>query len=166
MSNCNSTTWVGLSSRCGWTLALIFIVGPSCAWRISSISGSFSLVGSSNLLLGCTRFHILIVSSSTSTRSLRLIGCWTLPIIVSSGAHSSTISSFVSTTYWQWVMTCMTIRHGIWWIIWISTIFLFSIHYYGIMGIIMEVGFCTFLSLIMNIILYRNINFYSKLCSI
>lgn len=164
MSNCNSTSCVSGSSRLCWLFPIIFVT-TSCTWWILCIICRFRLIRTSNLLLCRAGFHILIVSSISTPRSLRLIGCWTLSIIVGSGTDRSAICRFVSATYWLWIMTCMTIWQRIWWIIRGTTIFLFCIHSDCIYRIILGVGYY-FLSPIMNIILYTNIIFYSKICSI
>jgi len=127
MSDCNSTSCFRRSSRLRWLFGII-LVTTCCTWRVLCISWRFCLIGTSNLLLCRARFHILIVSSISTTRSLWLIGCWTLSIIVSGWADCTAICCFVSATYWLWIMTCMTVWQRIWWVIWRSTILLFSIH--------------------------------------
>ena len=164
MSDCNSTCDFCVACR-GRRLFAIILVATGSTWRILCIICSFCLIRSSNLLLCRARFHILIVSSISTTRSLWLIGCWTLSIIVGGWTDCTSICRFVSATYWLRIVTCLTIWQCIWWLGGGTTIFLFSIHSDCIYCIIM-VGLSDFLSPIMNIILYRNINFYSKICSI
>ena len=164
MSNCNSTNIICSGCCLSVSTSWLFFTSSSCTWWVNCCCWWFSIVWSSNLLLCCTRFHILIVSCSSSC-CLRLIGCWTLSIIVGGWTDCTSICRFVSATYWLRIVTCLTIWQCIWWNIGSTTIFLFSIHSDCIYCIIM-VGLSDFLSPIMNIILYRNINFYSKICSI
>ena len=129
MPNRNCSSVICSSSRLFWTLLIIFI-STCCSWWCLCLGCRwFGKVWSSNLLLCCPRFHILIVSSATPC-CLRLIRCRALSVlsIILIWTSGTVMLTFISSAHGLWVMP--SIRQSIRWIVWIATIFvLFSIHY-------------------------------------